>query len=167
MWAAAKASAKQMLVIPNLKGSIYTRIWCVYEAYLAYTWKKRIYTARAPVPHFWLKIARVILFTAAATGVAVLVTSQIPADSNDDVAVCIYFVAALMVFYRAMTSYRKSFKRSNSTSFFVFATLIAAGIEADRLLAVEGTKQRNQLKTGFAGIKQAQSANPADKDSRR
>ena len=33
-----------MLVIPNLKGSIYTRIWCVYEAYLAYTWKKPIYT---------------------------------------------------------------------------------------------------------------------------
>lgn len=39
-----EASAKQMLVIPNLKGSIYTRIWCVYEAYLAYTWKKPIYT---------------------------------------------------------------------------------------------------------------------------
>ena len=41
--------------------------------------------ARAPVPHFWLKIVRVILFTAAVTGVAVLVTSQIPADSNDPV----------------------------------------------------------------------------------
>ena len=55
--------------------------------------------------------------------------------------------------------------RSNSTSFFVFTALFVAGIEADRLLAVEGAKQRNQLKAGFAGIKQAQSANPADKDS--
>ena len=55
--------------------------------------------------------------------------------------------------------------RSNSTSFFVFVALFAAGIEADRLLAVEGAKQRKQLKTGFAGIKEAQSANPADKDS--
>jgi hypothetical protein len=41
--------------------------------------------ARAPVPHFWLKIVRVILFTAAVTGVAVLVISQIPAHSNPPV----------------------------------------------------------------------------------
>lgn len=195
-FAKSLASAKQMLVIPNLKGSIYTRIWCVYEAYLAYTWKKRIYTAQAPVPYFWLKIARVILFTAAVTGVAVLVVSQIPAQSNPPVQmtqnilfycalvvllslrcffktkhhewpivpVCIYFVATLGVFSRAMLSYRKSFKRSNSTSFFVFLALFAAGVEADRLLAVEGAKQRKQLKTGFAGIKEAQSANPADKE---
>lgn len=77
---------------------------------------------------------------------------------------CIYFVATLGVFSRAMLSYRKSFKRSNSTSFFVFTALFAAGMEADRLLAVEGAKQRKQLKTGFAGINEAQSANPADKE---
>lgn len=54
--------------------------------------------------------------------------------------------------------------RSNNISFFVFAAVIAAGIEADRLLAVESAKQAKLLKSGFAGIKQAQSANEADKD---
>lgn len=44
-FAKALDAAWAMLVIPNLKGSIYQRIWCVYEAYLAYTWGKPIYTA--------------------------------------------------------------------------------------------------------------------------
>eukprot|EP00913_Durusdinium_trenchii_P024421 g22924.t1 len=52
-------NSRQMLVIPNAKGSIYTRIWCVYEAFLAYSWGKPIKTARAPVPHYWLQLLRV------------------------------------------------------------------------------------------------------------
>ena len=58
-----------------------------------------------------------------------------------------------------------SSRRSNVSSFYVFAAVIAAGIEADRLLAVEGAKQAKQLKEGFVGIKEAKSSCPGDQDS--
>jgi U3 small nucleolar RNA-associated protein 14 len=47
-----------MMVVGNQKGSIYSRIWCAYEAFLAYSWNKLIFTAKAPEPHFWKHIIR-------------------------------------------------------------------------------------------------------------
>jgi len=41
-------SASHMLVVPNHRASIYTRLWCVYEAFLAYDQDKTIFSARAP-----------------------------------------------------------------------------------------------------------------------
>lgn len=58
-------------------------------------------------------------------------------------------------------------QRSNNTSFFLFSALIAAGLEADRLLAVEGKKQSKQLKEGFEGIRHARSAMKSDQVARR
>jgi len=48
-FAKALETAKYMLVIPNAKGSIYTRLWCAYEAYLSEMKGKIILTATAPV----------------------------------------------------------------------------------------------------------------------
>lgn len=45
-FAHALAFAPCMLVVPNHTGSIYTRLWCVYEAFLAYQWDKVVITAR-------------------------------------------------------------------------------------------------------------------------
>lgn len=45
-FALALESASHMLVVPNQKLSIYTRIWCAYEAWLAMTGTKIILTAR-------------------------------------------------------------------------------------------------------------------------
>eukprot|EP00933_Yihiella_yeosuensis_P046015 TRINITY_DN4147_c0_g4_i1.p1 TRINITY_DN4147_c0_g4~~TRINITY_DN4147_c0_g4_i1.p1 ORF type:complete len:577 (+),score=77.95 TRINITY_DN4147_c0_g4_i1:74-1732(+) len=42
-------TATHMLVVPNRSVSIYSRLWCVYEAWLAYERDKVILTARAPV----------------------------------------------------------------------------------------------------------------------
>eukprot|EP00927_Polykrikos_kofoidii_P077798 TRINITY_DN74701_c0_g1_i1.p1 TRINITY_DN74701_c0_g1~~TRINITY_DN74701_c0_g1_i1.p1 ORF type:complete len:630 (+),score=42.23 TRINITY_DN74701_c0_g1_i1:55-1944(+) len=42
-------SASHMLVIPNHTTSIYSRLWCVYEAWLAFKTKKVILTANSPV----------------------------------------------------------------------------------------------------------------------
>ena len=39
-FAKAMRSASHVLVIPNDKVSIYTRLWCVYEAYLGTCWHK-------------------------------------------------------------------------------------------------------------------------------
>jgi len=52
-FAKALRSAKYMMVIPNSKGSIYSRAWCVYEAFLAYSWDKIIFISNAPIKNFW------------------------------------------------------------------------------------------------------------------
>eukprot|EP00929_Paragymnodinium_shiwhaense_P026558 TRINITY_DN15785_c0_g1_i5.p1 TRINITY_DN15785_c0_g1~~TRINITY_DN15785_c0_g1_i5.p1 ORF type:complete len:422 (-),score=49.58 TRINITY_DN15785_c0_g1_i5:397-1662(-) len=48
-FALALSVAPMVLVIPNCKESIYRRLWCSYEAYLAYIQNKVILTGRAPV----------------------------------------------------------------------------------------------------------------------
>lgn len=195
-FAKSLGQSKQMLVIPNSKGSIYTRIWCVYEAFLAYTWNKPIYTARAPVPAFWLKLSRMISASAISSGLAVLIVSTYPPFANDAVQLMgrvatilglldlivmtilfkthrytskllqasIYLFSLAFAVYRASDAYRKTYKRSNNVLLFVLASFICAGLEADRLLAVEGLRQSKQLKEGFRGIEHAQSANQADRD---
>ena len=44
-FAMALRSASDVLVLPNHAVSIYTRLWCVYEAFLAYSLQKSIRTA--------------------------------------------------------------------------------------------------------------------------
>jgi len=48
-FAMALKRCSHVMVIPNHVGSIYGRLWCSYEAYLAYTQEKTIYTASASV----------------------------------------------------------------------------------------------------------------------
>ena len=49
-FAQALQRSKFVLVVPNSKRSIYTRVWCAYEVFLAYLWNKHIFTASAPTP---------------------------------------------------------------------------------------------------------------------
>lgn len=46
-FAKALAHSTHVLAVPNCVCSIYSRLWCVYEAFLAYTWNKPITTATA------------------------------------------------------------------------------------------------------------------------
>ncbi|CAE7390882.1 unnamed protein product [Symbiodinium natans] len=71
-FARALTASQQMLVVPNHQASIYTRIWCVYEAFLAYTLKKPIRTALSPVLHFWPRVLRVFFACVAAHGLGFL-----------------------------------------------------------------------------------------------
>jgi hypothetical protein len=48
-FARALRSAKTVLVVPNRRGSIYGRLWCVYEAFLACSLDKEIYVATPPL----------------------------------------------------------------------------------------------------------------------
>jgi len=48
-FARALDSASHVMVVSNQACSIYTRIWCAYEAYLAYIRGKIIFTAHAPI----------------------------------------------------------------------------------------------------------------------
>eukprot|EP00928_Gymnodinium_smaydae_P097381 TRINITY_DN8814_c1_g2_i1.p1 TRINITY_DN8814_c1_g2~~TRINITY_DN8814_c1_g2_i1.p1 ORF type:complete len:660 (+),score=32.44 TRINITY_DN8814_c1_g2_i1:53-2032(+) len=47
-FAYALQSASHMLAVPNHTGSIYCRMWCGFEAYVAYTWEKTIFIASRP-----------------------------------------------------------------------------------------------------------------------
>ncbi|CAE8592166.1 unnamed protein product [Polarella glacialis] len=51
-------SATHMLVVPNHSASIYSRLWCVYEAWLAYSMDRVILTATAPIKHDVLRCLR-------------------------------------------------------------------------------------------------------------
>ena len=48
-FALALHSSKYMLVVPNRHKSVYTRLWCGYEAYLAFQSNKIIRTATPPI----------------------------------------------------------------------------------------------------------------------
>ena len=48
--------------------SIYTRLWCVYETFLAFTWQKEIRIAAAQPRGIWLCILRVAAWFIAIMG---------------------------------------------------------------------------------------------------
>mmetsp|Transcript_67797 Transcript_67797/g.150174 ORF Transcript_67797/g.150174 Transcript_67797/m.150174 type:complete len:735 (-) Transcript_67797:10-2214(-) len=84
-FAKALASAKQVLVIPNQTLSIYTRIWCVYEAFLAISWGKPIHTLAAPTTGFGRRVARMCFFTKAVLGAAIALMSLLPPGLSEEV----------------------------------------------------------------------------------
>ncbi|CAK0829566.1 unnamed protein product [Prorocentrum cordatum] len=55
-FAHALRSATHVMVVSNKQGSIYSRIWCTYEAYLAYTMDKHIFRASSPVHDLWPRV---------------------------------------------------------------------------------------------------------------
>jgi len=54
-FAHALMSARYVLVVPNHKCSIYSRIWCVYEAFIAYSESKFIFIATHPLKGVWTR----------------------------------------------------------------------------------------------------------------
>mmetsp|Transcript_63452 Transcript_63452/g.206104 ORF Transcript_63452/g.206104 Transcript_63452/m.206104 type:complete len:484 (+) Transcript_63452:279-1730(+) len=75
-FARALMRADYVLVVPNERCSIYTRIWCIYEAFLAYESNKLIYTAMTPISRFWPRILWIVILWALGvclSGVAIVV----------------------------------------------------------------------------------------------
>ena len=68
-FALALQSSKYMLVVPNRHNSVYTRLWCGYEAYLAFQSNKIIRTATPPIWRevllAWLRMLPALLIGAA------------------------------------------------------------------------------------------------------
>lgn len=106
--------AKYVMVVPNRQGSIYTRLWCVYEAYVAYTQGKVIFTARRPVGSTMFK-ACIHMLVALALGM--FIRYAIP--SRYDIVLS-FFGTALYV--------------SATTSYIVADNFTTAGIYTLRVL---------------------------------
>jgi hypothetical protein len=71
-FAVALKESKYMLVVPNSRCSIYSRIWCAYEAYIAYSENKIIFTATAPVNGILQHFAAVLMIVCMAFTLAYL-----------------------------------------------------------------------------------------------
>ncbi|CAE7942823.1 unnamed protein product, partial [Symbiodinium necroappetens] len=74
-FALALRSSSMVLVLPNSKVSIHTRLWCVYEAFLAYWWGKTIKTAKLNLG-FWRCLSRMACLYFASTGAAWLLLME-------------------------------------------------------------------------------------------
>ena len=74
-FALALQDAKYMLVVPNRHKSVYTRLWCGYEAYLAFQSNKIIRTA---VPSIWPQVllAWLRMFPALLAGIIIGIVSR-------------------------------------------------------------------------------------------
>lgn len=99
-FAIALQASTYMLAVPNETCSIYSRIWCAYEAHLAHQCSKRIFTASAPIPHLWWSLART--FTLAigvfCTVLALLSTIlPVPPKEYNDVRVLPGFVGICFI----------------------------------------------------------------------
>lgn len=76
-FALALRNAGVVLVLPNHRASIYTRLWCVYEAFLAYRWQKGIRTAERRHDGLWRCLVRTACLYAAGSAVVLLMLNTI------------------------------------------------------------------------------------------
>ncbi|CAE7801825.1 unnamed protein product, partial [Symbiodinium sp. CCMP2456] len=193
-FARALRVANQMLVVPNQQVSIYTRIWCVYEAFVAYSLEKPIRTALAPVTKFWPGSLRMFYTTVAFQGLGFLAFKQIPplqwgmlpAPNILTMAAMITFCWGLFVkakwpqsklhlgsihvgyAFASMGGLSSGYLFGFGSAYSAWGTLwlpfLASALETDRLLAKTASRQSRQLRDGFKGIDGARSSNRADQE---
>jgi len=93
-FAMALRASTWLLVVPNRATSPYARIWCVYEAFLAYSWNKAIYTASAPIRRHWAHPLGVSLTAAVGASLALLARRLVGPVAEEP---CVYWVFMLAV----------------------------------------------------------------------
>ncbi|CAK9093044.1 Protein MAK16-like A [Durusdinium trenchii] len=71
-FAKALGSCKHVLAVPNRTCSIYSRLWCVYEAFLAYTSNKPITNATSCDINTWAYLLRIVGISQASLSAALL-----------------------------------------------------------------------------------------------
>jgi len=155
--------------VPNRHVSVYTRIWCVYEAFLAYSWGKPIFTATTPAPgitfHALAVIVRFGFFFALCYYALPPLTHQgvdilLPTFVIPLVAVSMFLrgpLARLLINEAGIISCAlcgaNSLQLSQSEG-FVFPCIFCAFFvcrEADRLWANQAEVEAAALRQGFTG----------------
>ncbi|CAK9031512.1 unnamed protein product [Durusdinium trenchii] len=71
-FAKALDSCRHVLAVPNRRCSIYSRLWCVYEAFLAYSWNKPITNATSHDFNTWAYLLRMLFLSQASLSVGLL-----------------------------------------------------------------------------------------------
>ena len=190
-FACALREAKHVLAIPNNKVSIYTRAWCVYEAFLAYSWDKPISVAKTVKRTLTLQVLRVsFIFLASATGSVLmgsLVTHKIteyctipPLVLLVPLGVAYLFlynrdysrpviikllVISIAVCCGLLLGFRLNTPSQIELMLLILCFLCTGAFEADRLDGHQATKQAVYLRRSFTGcLANAQCSKAEDKE---
>jgi len=181
-FAFALASAAHVLVVTNRSASIYSRVWCIYEAFLAVESGKLITLASAPIHSslrrsFALGMAIASLCFAIGSSVNLAVTedhftiasilwtalialSQLCARQLHLSAALNVIAAALLAAWLGVMAAKGNWPQFGVTSIVVVVFLLN---EVDRTRAVCKKAQASQLKTGYAGPENAKASKESDK----
>lgn len=169
------------MVVSNRKGSIYGRIWCSYEAYLAYTLDKRIFCATSPVHDFRPRVVSQLGVCIVGLGIGTALCILIVFCSFEHFAgtVLNLLIGGVIITKVAYSVLRKTpasiacrlscavaahvagvcvgfiLQMDNTLpiNWVVAIIVLAFGfcLEADRLWAVEAVRERANLCSGYTG----------------
>ncbi|CAK0888635.1 unnamed protein product [Prorocentrum cordatum] len=193
-FAKALASATRMLAVPNRTCSIYSRTWCAYEAYLAYSWQKDIRTARPLVRDFWADVVGIGFLSLSGAGAFCIILATQSMFSQDLIYLAPQVLSLILAFFYAFLRKRPGSvslrivirligitsgayaahqvtKRPHYvTAWLAFAVMFLAPIalESDRLRTSAAAVATQQLQNGFTGhVRDAKCTVPADGEAIR
>jgi len=174
-FAKALGSASQILVVPNRRSSVYTRLWCVYEAFLAQEKGKTIRTA---VRQKWRGLAASVATVLVTCGIGIggAAAFRPPTEKEGYVlAVAVWVLLALSLLVRGSHLRRcihwvgagvaaYSLLQPDLHKLHDIAYFIAAEVDLVRLSAYKEASR--SLINGFEGsVIHAKCSRPADKDA--
>ena len=182
-------SATQMLVVSNRTCSIYSRLWCVYEAFLAYSWDKPINTARALAPGALARRCRVACVCVASMSAGLLLPEFLDALALPTQIAAVIFVLLSVVLLGSRGLRISAIHEaavlgaavSAGLSFavgiafgtfgvyglqdFLLNVSIATALEIDRQNSLQASKQVEELKHAFTSCHSASCSSPTDAEA--
>ncbi|CAE7721109.1 mak16-a [Symbiodinium sp. CCMP2592] len=189
-FAQALKCASCMLVVSNRKASIYSRLWCVYEAFVAYKLDKPIVTARSLHPMAMTQTCRILcLYTASASIGLLLPLPAFPlVDAPSQVALAVFLLLSLgllgsrgrrlsaiheaIVACTAMIAGLRFAVGISFGTFGVYAVQdfllnlsLVTALEVDRHNSLQASKQSEELRRGFTTCQSAQCSSSSDADA--
>eukprot|EP00928_Gymnodinium_smaydae_P067717 TRINITY_DN5071_c0_g3_i1.p1 TRINITY_DN5071_c0_g3~~TRINITY_DN5071_c0_g3_i1.p1 ORF type:complete len:702 (-),score=48.15 TRINITY_DN5071_c0_g3_i1:156-2261(-) len=180
-FALALRAARCILAVPNHSESIYARLWCAFEAYLAYSLDKPIYTARAPIPHlmahilhsaglYLVSMGALLSLTSINTSFAVWNFINIACQASTICALAVFFVVRPMVkpdsftryifkklfiilggFFFASDALVQPYHVSSFASLALISLALVCSLEVGRLRSISAMQQATMLHRGFTG----------------
>jgi len=149
-FAHALRSATDMMVVSNRRGSIYSRVWCTYEAHLAYTLDKSIFCATSPIHDFWPRLISQlgVSWVGLSIGVAcclLLVFSAFEHFAEDVRNLLIFSSVCTMLTYTVL---RKT-PWSTACRSSCFVAVLSAGMAIGFVLAIDITYLMNWVGVMF------------------
>ena len=190
-FAVALAVSQVVLVVPNRHKSVYSRLWCAYEAYLAQEDGKTILIAKGSHfnahLHLFLRMAiAAILGASLGTGLSLMnVRSnlEVPALAglgcvvslsieDDTLRLVLNFICQVLMwvqmthwvpyFHSDLDGVSKDVMRITRKAYWVLASLALCMMDFDRIHAKSTMSEAEELRRGYKGIEQAECSQDSD-----
>ncbi|CAE7262143.1 mak16-a, partial [Symbiodinium pilosum] len=186
-FAQALKSASHMLVVLNNRCSIYSRLWCVYEAFLAYKWDKPITAAKSVHPTAVAQNCCIICIYVACSSAGLLLPLELLGDLQipSQIAFAMFFllslgllgsrVRRLSAIHAAVVACAAIFAGLNfavgisygafgfyAVQDFLLGLGLVAALEVDRQNSLQASKRTEELRHGFTSCRNAQCSAESD-----